>query len=57
MLKNRSVPTNTVLTHILYRDVAEAIVWLTRVFGFREHYHYGRAEGLISGAQMHLGDA
>jgi len=57
MLKNRSVPTNTVLPHILYRDVAEAIVWLKRVFGFREHYHYGRAEGLISGAQMHLGDA
>ncbi|MGB8479008.1 MAG: VOC family protein [Acidobacteriaceae bacterium] len=57
MLKNRSVPTNTVLPHILYRDVAEAIVWLTQVFGFREHYHYDDADGMISGAQMHLGDA
>jgi len=57
MLKNRSVPTNTVLPHILYRDVAEAIIWLTRVFGFREHYHYDDADGMISGTQMHLGDA
>lgn len=57
MLKNRSVPTNTVLPHILYRNVAEATEWLARVFGFREHYHYGDEVGLISGAQMHLGDA
>jgi uncharacterized glyoxalase superfamily protein PhnB len=57
MLKNRSVPTNTLLPHIFYRDVAEAMVWLTRVFGFREHYHYGDDAGLISGAQMHFGDA
>jgi uncharacterized glyoxalase superfamily protein PhnB len=57
MLQNRSVPTNTVLPHILYGDVAEATGWLTRVFGFREHYHHGDAAGPISGAQMHLGDA
>ena len=57
MSKNRSVPTNTLLPHIVYRDVAEAIVWLTRVFGFREHYRYGGDNGLIGGAQMHLGDA
>jgi uncharacterized glyoxalase superfamily protein PhnB len=57
MLKNRSVPTNIVLPHILYRDVAEAIVWLTRVFWFREHYRYGDDAGSISGAQMQFGDA
>ncbi len=57
MLKNRSVPTDTVLPRILYRDVAEATAWLTRVFGFREHYHHGNDAGPISGAQMHLGDA
>lgn len=57
MATNRSVPTDTVLPHILYRDVAEATEWLTRVFGFREHYHYNDADGTISGAQMHLGDA
>ncbi len=56
MLKNRSVPTDTVLPHIVYRDVAKATAWLTRVFGFREHYHHGNDAGPISGAQMHLGD-
>lgn len=57
MLNNRSIPTNTVLPHIAYRDVAESIAWLTRVFGFREHYHYGDPAEPISGAQMHFGDA
>jgi uncharacterized glyoxalase superfamily protein PhnB len=54
MLNNRSVPTNTVLPHIVYQNVADAIVWLTRVFGFTEHYRYGDP---ISGAQLYLGDA
>jgi uncharacterized glyoxalase superfamily protein PhnB len=54
MLNNRSVPTNTVLPHIVYHDVEQAIDWLTKVFGFTEHYRYGNP---ISGAQMHLGDA
>jgi uncharacterized glyoxalase superfamily protein PhnB len=55
-MKNRSVPTNTVLPHVAYRDVAKAIAWLARVFGFTEHYHYGDPAE-ISGAQMHLGEA
>jgi uncharacterized glyoxalase superfamily protein PhnB len=42
---------------VVYRDVAEAIAWLTTVFGFAEHYHYGEPGGPISGAQMHLGNA
>ena len=53
MLKNRSVPADVVLPHITYQDVAEAIVWLTKVFGFEEHYRYGAPDG----AQLHLGDA
>ncbi|MCU1226818.1 MAG: Glyoxalase family protein [Edaphobacter sp.] len=56
MIKNRSVPTDIVLPHIVYQNVAEAIAWLTRVFGFTEHYRYGDPEA-PSGAQMHLGDA
>ncbi len=54
MLANRSVPPNTVLPHLIYRNIPEAIDWLTRVFGFKEHYRYGYP---VSGAQMHLGDA
>jgi uncharacterized glyoxalase superfamily protein PhnB len=53
MLTNRSVPTNIILPHVVYRDVAAAIAWLSKTFGFVEHYRYGDANG----AQMHLGDA
>jgi uncharacterized glyoxalase superfamily protein PhnB len=56
MVRNRSVPPDTVLPHIVYRDVAAAIAWLTRVFGFAEHYRYGPPEA-PQGAQMHLGNA
>lgn len=54
MVVNRSVPTDTVLPHVTYQDVAGAIRWLTRVFGFAEHYRYGDP---ISGAQVYLGKA
>jgi uncharacterized glyoxalase superfamily protein PhnB len=54
MIENRSVPPSTILPHLTYRDVAEAIAWLTRAFGFSEHYRYGEP---IEGAQLHLGDA
>lgn len=52
--KNRSVPVDAVLPHVAYQSLAEAIEWLTRVFGFREHYRYGEGP---SGAQMWAGTA
>jgi uncharacterized glyoxalase superfamily protein PhnB len=55
MPTNRSVPVDTVLPHITYTDVAEAIGWLSRAFGFSEHYRYGEPGGLVSGAQVYLG--
>ena len=54
MLTNRSVPTNILLPHIVYKDLPAAIEWLQNAFGFVEHYRYGDP---LSGAQMHLGDA
>jgi len=45
MISNRSVPTHTLLPHIVYPDVAEAIDWLTETFGFAEHYRYGEPVG------------
>jgi uncharacterized glyoxalase superfamily protein PhnB len=54
MIENRSLPTDTVLPHVTYRDLAKAIAWLGKVFGFREHYRYGQP---LSGAQVHLGKA
>lgn len=54
MLKNRSVPTDILLPHVVYSDVDTAVEWLARVFGFQEHYRYGQP---TSGAQVHLGNA
>ena len=53
-MKNRSVPTDTLLPHVVYADVSDACAWLTRVFGFMEQYRYGES---VSGIQMHLGEA
>ncbi len=57
MLTNRSVPANEVLPQIFYQNVTEAIAWLARTFGLIEHYRYSDSEGLVSGAQMRLGNA
>lgn len=54
MTGNRSVPVDTVLPHLTYRNLPQAIAWLTQVFGFMEHYRYGDP---VSGAQMYLGHA
>jgi uncharacterized glyoxalase superfamily protein PhnB len=45
------------LAHITYQNVLDAIAWLTKTFGFIEHYRYGEPGGAVSGAQMHLGEA
>jgi len=54
MIENHSVPPDTVLPHVEYQDLGSAIAWLSKTFGFREHYRYGEP---ISGAQVHLGNA
>jgi uncharacterized glyoxalase superfamily protein PhnB len=54
MQNNRSVPPNIILPHIAYENLSEAMAWLTRVFGFTEHFQYGDP---VAGAQMFLGDA
>ncbi|AXC12506.1 Glyoxalase family protein [Acidisarcina polymorpha] len=54
MTKNRSLPSDTLLPHLQYRDVVVAVDWLARTFGFSEHYRYGDP---VSGAQIFLGDA
>lgn len=53
-MKNRSVPADVILPHIIYQDLDAAVEWLKRVFGFEEHYRYGEP---VSGAQLHLGNA
>jgi len=34
MQMNRSVPTDTIVPHVVYRDAAEAVAWLSKTFGF-----------------------
>jgi uncharacterized glyoxalase superfamily protein PhnB len=53
-MKNRSVPTDTVLPHVIYQNVVDALACLTTTFGFTEHYRYAEP---VSGAQMYRGNA
>ncbi len=57
MMKNRSVPADTVLPHVMYQCIPDALTWLGRVFGFVEHYRYGEPGGPVSGAQVYAGTA
>jgi uncharacterized glyoxalase superfamily protein PhnB len=56
MIRNRSVPVDTIIPHVAYQNVGSEIAWLTRVFGFRENYRYGDP-GQEGGAQMQAGGA
>jgi len=55
------VPQNTsrypqITPYLLYEDVSRALDWLTRAFGFRERLRFADAEGIVSHAEMELGD-
>jgi uncharacterized glyoxalase superfamily protein PhnB len=54
MQRNRSVPVDTILPHVNYKNLPEAIAWLGKTLGFVEHYRYGDP---LSGAQVHVGGA
>jgi uncharacterized glyoxalase superfamily protein PhnB len=41
MTRNRTMPDASVIPLLVYDDVAEAIEWLCRVFGFRERWRAG----------------
>ena len=51
------MPAEAVLPHLVYENVAEALIWLTKAFGFIESFRYGEPGGPVQGAQMHLGSA
>jgi uncharacterized glyoxalase superfamily protein PhnB len=56
MIHNRSVPTDILLSHLVYENVPAAIAWLSKAFGFAEHYRYGDPAD-PGGAQLSLGKA
>ncbi|MDU0206503.1 VOC family protein [Paenibacillus sp. MAH-36] len=57
MIKNRSVPTNCILPHVYYDNLAEAVTWLIKVFGFIEYYRIELSHGQLHGVMMYHGDA
>ena len=56
MISNRSVPADAVLPHILYRDVEQAISWLSRAFGFRERRRLIDSKGRLSHGELEVSD-
>jgi uncharacterized glyoxalase superfamily protein PhnB len=55
MLTNRSAPAATVVPILVYDDVATAIDWLCRTFGFSERLRFAR-DGVVGHAQLTVGD-
>ena len=55
MTTNRSAPTATVVPILIYEDVAEAIDWLCRAFGFSERLRAER-DGVIGHAQLSIAE-
>lgn len=43
--------------YLLYTDVAAALDWLTRAFGFTERLRYSEPDGTISHAELEMGDS
>ena len=54
VIRNSSVQADIMLSHIEYQNLRDAIAWLSKAFGFTEHYRYGEP---VAGAQMMLGKA
>lgn len=57
MIANRSVPTDSVLPHVVYDDPSGAVDWLSTNFGFVEQYRASGDDGRTHVAQLRLGQA
>ena len=56
MVMNRSAPRTTVVPVLVYEDVGKAIDFLCNVFGFSERLRAGAPGGMVSHAQLTIGD-
>ena len=56
MISNRSAPGVTVVPVLVYEDVARAIEWLGKAFGFKERLRAAAPDGIVSHAQLIVGD-
>ena len=48
--------SNQIIPYLLYADVAGALDFLSRAFGFEERLRYTGPEGYVSHAELRLGD-
>jgi PhnB protein len=46
----------TVTPYLLYEDVAEALAWLERAFGFQERLRFTTDDGTVNHAEMTVGE-
>lgn len=53
---NRSAPRATVVPVLVYEDVGKAIEWLCDAFGFTERLRAGPPGGIVSHAQLNIGE-
>lgn len=56
MVQNPPENVPRITPYLLYRDVAAALDWLTKAFGFREHFRVPGLDGAPSHAEMRLDD-
>ncbi len=56
MVMNRSAPASSVVPVLVYEDVAQAIEWLCGAFGFTERLRAAGPGGIVSHAQLIIGD-
>lgn len=56
MVTNRSAPASSVVPVLVYDDVSQAIAWLCGAFGFAERLRAAGPGGLVSHAQLVVGD-
>ena len=56
MVLNRSAPRAIVVPILVYEDVTAAIEWLCSAFGFIERLRAGAPGGVVSHAQLTVGD-
>lgn len=56
MAKTATEKLPAIIPMIAYEDVASALEWLARAFGFRERMRFQEPDGRITHAEMELGD-
>jgi uncharacterized glyoxalase superfamily protein PhnB len=54
MAQNLPEGQPTITPYLLYEDVAGALEWLTKAFGFRERVRFAAEDGTVNHAEMEL---